>query len=220
MVCAEHDTLATAVLRNREKQSSRTMALPHPSGPTNTKGWPLSNQGMTSDCAIATWSTITTPFHLPSTIPEAGASYRSIDEAATCSKSFSPVRRVRWDKKSSLSAGSMLPPNPRAKPRANSALLSADIKCESAFLMVPTFVVRHAVATAFAAASALKKYSSHHALSLFRFSVDWETSHPLTIREGSTASSDRKSIAVRETVAGDANFKSSHSKMKLTLDPN
>ena len=74
VVCAEHVRLATAVDRSREKQSSSTIAFPHPSGPTSTKGWPLSSHGVTSDCACATASTMTSPRHFPSTIPAGGAS--------------------------------------------------------------------------------------------------------------------------------------------------
>jgi hypothetical protein len=48
LVCAEHATVATVVDRSRAKQSSNTMLLPHPSGPTNTNACPDSSlQGLT-----------------------------------------------------------------------------------------------------------------------------------------------------------------------------
>ena len=120
----------------------------------------------------------------------------------------------------SLAAGSMLDANPRASPRANRCLLSAPAMWLSAFLIVPTFVVCVTVPRPSARSSAWKKYSSHQPPSWPRSSSGCFDSQPLTMREGSTASSDRNSIAVRDTVAGDANLRSSHSKMKLTFEPN
>ena len=212
--------VATVVDRKLEKQSSSTIALPHPSGPTRINGVPDSSQGFTRDCTCATASTMTRPRHFPSTIPAGGASYRSTEEALTCSISRSPVIRVRSCKNSSLAACSMLAPNPLAIPRTKAALLSAPTVWLSAFFIVPTFVVLVALGSSRARSRALKKYSSHHPERLGRNSSDCFASHPFTMSEGSTASSERKSIAVRDTVAGDANFRSSHSKMKFTFEPN
>ena len=114
----------------------------------------------------------------------------------------------------------MFDPNPRARPRANASLLSAPATWLRAFLIVPTFVVRAAVDIVNARSSAAKKYWSHHPASVSRVASGCLASHPLTMSDGSTASSERKSIAVRDTVAGDAYFRSSHSKMKFTFDPN
>mmetsp|Transcript_30418 Transcript_30418/g.76146 ORF Transcript_30418/g.76146 Transcript_30418/m.76146 type:complete len:215 (-) Transcript_30418:780-1424(-) len=159
VVCAEHTRVATEVERRRAKQSSSTIALPHPSGPTSTNGCPDSSQGMMSDCTCATASVMTRPRHLPSTTPAGSAASRSrsAEEALTYSRSPSPVRRCISATKSSRAMGSMLAPNPRATPRANACLLSAPTRWLSAFLMVPTLVVSVAVGRSIAQFSALKK---------------------------------------------------------------